>query len=64
MVGPALVLLSLLPCPDDATLDAMSSEERTETWQIRMRHVQGAIGAAAIFQIVMGFTGTVVCFFN
>ena len=57
MLGPTLAILSILPCPDDEILDAMSPEEREETWQVRMRQIQGAICSAAVFQILLGFTG-------
>lgn len=37
----------------------MSTEERTELWQLRMREISGAIAVSAIFQLVIGFTGFV-----
>ncbi|XP_076060495.1 solute carrier family 23 member 1-like isoform X2 [Oratosquilla oratoria] len=56
---PTIAILALRPCPSDAELDAMTSEERQEVWQIRMREVQGAICVSAIFQVVVGFTGII-----
>ncbi|XP_064090453.1 solute carrier family 23 member 1-like isoform X2 [Macrobrachium nipponense] len=58
-LGPIIAILTLMPCPPDEELDAMTSEQRTELWQTRMRQVQGAICVAAIFQVVVGFTGAI-----
>ena len=63
---PTFAILSLaeFKCPDtfDATNNkwtnsSMTYEDKTEEWQKRMREIQGAICVAAIFQVVMGFTG-------
>jgi len=52
-IGPTLTLLSLeqFRCPED---EASWTEE---TWQVRMRAVQGAICIASIVQLVIGYTG-------
>ncbi|XP_068218585.1 solute carrier family 23 member 1-like isoform X2 [Palaemon carinicauda] len=58
-LGPIIAILTLMPCPSDAELDVMTPDERTELWQTRMRQVQGAICVAAVFQVVVGFTGAI-----
>lgn len=45
-------------CPSSEILDAMSYENRTEVWQIRMRELSGAIAVSAVFQTVIGYCGT------
>ena len=37
----------------------MTYEDKTEEWQKRMREIQGAICVAAIFQVILGFSGVV-----
>lgn len=56
-LGPILAILSLMPCPSPEEFDALTEEEKTELWQVRMRQVQGAICVSAVFQILVGFTG-------
>lgn len=58
-LGPILAILTLLPCPPDEVLDALDPDQRTELWQTRMRQVQGAICVAAVFQVLIGFTGAI-----
>lgn len=58
---PVLAILSLpqWKCPNAAAMNAMSSDARTELWQLRMREISGAIAVSAVFQLVIGFTGFV-----
>lgn len=53
---PVLAILNLpqWKCPSADKMDAMSTEERTELWQLRMREISGAIAVSAIFQLVIG----------
>lgn len=37
----------------------MTTAEKTEAWQMRMREISGAIAVSAIFQLVIGYTGLV-----
>lgn len=37
----------------------MTSSDKTELWQVRMREISGAIAVSAIFQLVIGYTGAV-----
>merc|ERR1712121_144918 len=59
-IVPTFALLSLprWQCPggDDwqAVMRNMTSEQREEVWQARMREVQGSIICASLFQIVLG----------
>ena len=64
---PTFAILSLpgFVCPEDFdmknrkwTRSNMTYDEKTEEWQIRMREIQGAICVSAIFQVLMGFSGT------
>lgn len=56
---PALSIMSLpkWKCPDAETLVALSEDERTECWQVRMRELQGAIIFAALFETLLAFFG-------
>lgn len=56
---PTLAILNLPQwrCPDEATMNAMSSENRTELWQVRMRELSGAIAVSAIVQVLIGLFG-------
>ncbi|CAD6236875.1 GSCOCG00008275001-RA-CDS [Cotesia congregata] len=58
---PTLAILSLpqWKCPPEEELSKMSSENRTELWQIRMRELSGAIAVSALFQVIIGFGGIV-----
>lgn len=60
---PILAILELpqWECPSDADLRAMSSANRTEVWQVRMREISGAISVAAIVQVVIGYFGKLTC---
>lgn len=53
---PVLAILNLpqWKCPSADKMSAMSTEERTELWQLRMREISGAIAVSAIFQLVIG----------
>lgn len=59
---PILAILALpqWECPADADLKAMSSANRTEVWQVRMREISGAISVAALFQVVIGYFGKLI----
>ncbi|KAJ8876073.1 hypothetical protein PR048_023982 [Dryococelus australis] len=56
---PTLAILNLPAwrCPDDDTLSAMSAENRTEVWQVRMRELSGAITVSALLQVAIGYLG-------
>lgn len=58
---PVLAILNLpqWKCPSADKMNMMSTAERTELWQLRMREISGAIAVSAIFQLVIGFTGFV-----
>lgn len=58
---PTLAILSLpqWKCPSDQVIEAMSPEDRTELWQVRMRELSGAIAVSAIAQMVIGYFGII-----
>ena len=61
---PILAILSLPEnqCPADWQTNGwgnITSEEKTEEWQKRMRVIQGAIAVASIFQVIVGYFGKV-----
>ncbi|KAJ4442141.1 hypothetical protein ANN_12007 [Periplaneta americana] len=58
---PTLAILNLPQwrCPEPEIVDAMTPENRTELWQIRMRELSGAIAVSAIFQLLIGLFGIV-----
>ncbi|XP_069697554.1 solute carrier family 23 member 2-like isoform X2 [Periplaneta americana] len=58
---PTLAILNLPQwrCPEPAVLDAMTSDNRTELWQTRMRELSGAIAVSAVLQAVIGLFGIV-----
>lgn len=58
---PTLAILSLpqWKCPDNDALSQLSTEEKTELWQIRMRELSGAIAVSALFQVFIGYTGLI-----
>ncbi|XP_012278725.1 solute carrier family 23 member 2 isoform X2 [Orussus abietinus] len=58
---PTLAILSLpqWKCPAPEILNAMSMNDRTELWQIRMRELSGAISVSALFQVIIGFGGII-----
>ncbi|KAK0160844.1 hypothetical protein PV328_008210 [Microctonus aethiopoides] len=58
---PTLAILNLpqWKCPSPEILNAMSAENRTELWQIRMRELSGAIAVSALFQVIVGFGGII-----
>ncbi|XP_065202699.1 solute carrier family 23 member 1-like [Planococcus citri] len=46
-------------CPSSDILNAMSAENRTELWQLRMRELSGAIIVSAVFQTIIGYCGII-----
>ncbi|PSN43429.1 Solute carrier family 23 member 1 [Blattella germanica] len=58
---PTLAILNLpqWQCPPQQELEAMSPENRTELWQVRMRELSGAIAVSAILQAAIGLLGIV-----
>lgn len=58
---PTLAILNLpeWKCPNPDVISAMTSEAKTELWQIRMRELSGAIAVSAVVQLVIGYTGMV-----
>lgn len=40
-------------------MSAMSSDEKTEVWQLRMRELSGAIAVSALVQVFLGYSGVV-----
>lgn len=55
----AILNLPQWKCPNSETISAMTSAEKTELWQLRMREISGAIAVSAVFQLVIGLTGFV-----
>ena len=60
----AILSLAAFKCPDTFVNNrwknsSMTYEDKTEEWQRRIREIQGAICVAAVFQVVMGFSGMV-----
>ncbi|XP_050698188.1 solute carrier family 23 member 1-like isoform X2 [Eriocheir sinensis] len=58
-LSPILAILALLPCPPESEILELGTDDRRDLWQTRMQQVQGAICVAAIFQVLVGFTGAV-----
>ncbi|XP_063232307.1 solute carrier family 23 member 2 isoform X2 [Bacillus rossius redtenbacheri] len=58
---PTLAILNLpvWRCPDSDALSAMSAENRTELWQVRMRELSGAIAVSALLQVAIGYLGVI-----
>lgn len=54
----AILTTSFEPC-SDVIHQNMTSSEIEETWQVRMREVQGAIAVASIVQVIIGFSGLI-----
>jgi len=56
---PTLAILSQpqWKCPPKEILESMSPANQTETWQLRMREVSGAIILSASVQVFMGYFG-------
>ena len=63
---PTFAILSMegFKCPDTFDMNtntwtnsSMTYDEKTEEWQFRMREIQGAICIAALFEVVLGFSG-------
>ncbi|XP_076349421.1 solute carrier family 23 member 2-like isoform X3 [Tachypleus tridentatus] len=55
----AILSLSQWKCPSEEEMLSATEEELQEIWQLRMREIQGAITAASIFEIVIGFSGVI-----
>ncbi|KAG0717033.1 Solute carrier family 23 member 2 [Chionoecetes opilio] len=58
-LSPILAILALMPCPPESDILDLDPDARRDLWQTRMQQVQGAICVAALFQVVIGFTGVV-----
>ena len=58
-IVPALAILSLpeWECPAAKEIGAMSPENKTELWQLRMREIQGAIIISSLFEVLFGALG-------
>ncbi|CAG4975797.1 unnamed protein product [Colias eurytheme] len=58
---PTLAILGLpaWKCPEQATLAAMSPEERRTVWTSRMCELSGAIAVSALFQVFGGYFGLI-----
>ncbi|XP_017305007.1 solute carrier family 23 member 2 isoform X5 [Diaphorina citri] len=58
---PTLAILHLpqWQCPAEEQMNNMTSEERTELWQVRMRELSGAIAVSALVQVFIGVFGVV-----
>ena len=54
---PSLAILSLPQWKCPASLEGLTSEERTELWQVRIREIQGAIIVSSAFELLFGFFG-------
>lgn len=57
LVPTIAILITTFEACSDLPLADMTTEEREEVWQVRMREIQGAIAVSAIFQVLVGFTG-------
>lgn len=55
----AILKLPQWECPPEVDIYAMGHINRTEEWQMRMRELQGAIIAASVFEIAIGYFGLV-----
>nr|CAD7428162.1 unnamed protein product [Timema monikensis] len=58
---PTLAILNLPQwrCPDSEVLQAMTADNRTELWQVRMRELSGAIAVSALLQVAIGYLGVI-----
>nr|CAD7590799.1 unnamed protein product [Timema genevievae] len=58
---PTLAILNLPQwrCPDSEELQAMTADNRTELWQVRMRELSGAIAVSALLQVAIGYLGVI-----
>lgn len=58
---PTLAILNLpqWKCPNPDVIAALTPEDKTELWQLRMRELSGAIAISALVQVVIGLTGVV-----
>ncbi|KAF7988867.1 hypothetical protein HCN44_007177 [Aphidius gifuensis] len=58
---PTLAILNLpqWKCPSSEIMNSMTSDNRTELWQLRMRELSGAIAVSALFQVFIGLFGIV-----
>lgn len=56
---PTLAILNLprWRCPPEEVMNGLSTENRTEIWQSRMRELSGAIAISALVQVFIGFCG-------
>ncbi|KAG7177561.1 solute carrier family 23 member 2-like [Homarus americanus] len=59
-VVPTIALLTTAyePC-NSICLGNLTTTEKEEVWQVRLREVQGSIAVASLFQIILGFTGLI-----
>lgn len=55
----AILNLPQWKCPNQDDMLTMTTDEKTELWQIRMRELSGAIAVSALFQVFIGYTGLV-----
>nr|XP_054766971.1 solute carrier family 23 member 1-like [Lytechinus pictus] len=61
-LAPTFAILSVKgPCPPPLSVNASVEEvaNQTEVFQSRIREIQGDIMVASLFQVVIGFTGTI-----
>lgn len=58
---PTLAILNLpqWKCPAPEIIAAMTPDDKTELWEIRMRELSGAIAVSALVQVIIGYTGLV-----
>jgi nucleobase transporter 1/2 len=56
---PSLAIMNLpqWKCPAPDIIAGMTSKDKTELWQVRMREIQGAIIFAALFETLFALTG-------
>ncbi|XP_047476945.1 solute carrier family 23 member 1-like isoform X1 [Penaeus chinensis] len=59
LVPTIAILVTSFEACDALPLANMTTTEREEVWQVRMREIQGAIAVSAIFQVLVGFTGII-----
>ncbi|XP_042871306.1 solute carrier family 23 member 1-like isoform X2 [Penaeus japonicus] len=59
LVPTIAILTTTFEACHEIPLANMTSGEREEVWQERMREIQGAIAVSAVFQVLVGFTGII-----
>ena len=53
----AILSLPIWKCPAPELMANMTSQMKTELWQVRMREIQGAIIVSSLFEVALGLFG-------